>query len=92
VLHLRRRVNLTWEELTQWIGPVIRGWMSYYGRFYRSRLYPLLARINYHVGQWLRARYRRLRPLKALQRAWERVTTQNPAALPHWRWQTGVYR
>jgi group II intron reverse transcriptase/maturase len=90
--HLRRRVNLTWEELAKWISPVIRGWMSYYGRFNRVQLYPLLARINYHVGAWLRAKYRRLRPLKALQRAWRRVTTQNPSALPHWQWQTGVYR
>jgi RNA-directed DNA polymerase len=90
--HLRRRVNLTWEELAKWIGPVIRGWMSYYGRFNRVQLYPLLARINYHVGAWLRAKYRRLRPLKALQRAWRRVTTQYPSALPHWQWQTGVYR
>jgi hypothetical protein len=62
------------------------------GRFNRTQLYPLLARVSYHVGAWLRARYRRLRPLKALQRAWRRVTTQHPTALPHWQWQTGVYR
>jgi len=90
--HLNRRVNLTWEELTQWIGPVIRGWMSYYGRFYRSRLYPLLARVNYHVSEWLRAKYRRLRPRKAVRRAWGRVTTQHPTALPHWQWVTAVHR
>ena len=28
------------------INPVVRGWMNYYGAFYRSALYPLLARIN----------------------------------------------
>jgi RNA-directed DNA polymerase len=26
--------------------PVIRGWMQYYGKFYKSELYPLLYRIN----------------------------------------------
>ena len=90
--HLNRHVNLTWDELTQWTGPVIRGWMSYYGRFYRSRLNPLLARINYHVSEWLRAKYRRLRPRKALRRAWGRITTQQPTALPHWQWVTAVHR
>jgi group II intron reverse transcriptase/maturase len=89
---LGRHVNLTWAQLAQWIGPVIRGWMSYYGRYYRSALYPLLARVNYHVQQWLRHKYRRLRPLKALTRAWKRVTTQNPNALPHWKWTTGFTR
>lgn len=87
---LARHVNLTWRQLAQWIGPVIRGWMSYYGRYHRSALYPLLARVNYHVQQWLRHKYRRLRPLKALHRAWKRATTQNPRALPHWQWTTGV--
>ena len=30
---LHRLTNLTWEQLAGWIGPVIRGWMAYYGRF-----------------------------------------------------------
>jgi RNA-directed DNA polymerase len=87
---LHRHVNLTWEQLAQWIGPVIRGWMSYYGRYNRSVLYPLLARVNFYIQRWLRHKYRRLRPIKALVRAWKRVTTQNPQALPHWRWTTGI--
>jgi RNA-directed DNA polymerase len=88
--HLKRHVNLTWQELAQWIGPVIRGWTGYYGKFYRSELEPLLARINHHVQQWARAKYKRLRSRKALQRAWERVTAQYPALLPHWKWVTSA--
>jgi group II intron reverse transcriptase/maturase len=90
--HLKQHVSLTWEELAQWISPVIRGWMGYYGRFHRSALYPLLARINYHVLQWAKAKYRRLRPVKALRRAWERITTQHPDYLPHWQWVTWTWR
>ena len=89
--HLHRHVNLTWTQLTRWIGPVIRGWMSYYGRYFRSELYPLLARVNHHVMRWLRAKYRRLRSFKALWRAWDRVTTRHPNALPHWQWVTGAW-
>ena len=51
---LHRRTDLTWEQLAGWIGPVIRGWMAYYGRFRHSELHPLLARINYHVQEWIR--------------------------------------
>ena len=51
---LHRHVNLTWEQLTGWIGPVIHGWMNYYGRFSKSGLYSLLARINHHVQKWIR--------------------------------------
>lgn len=89
--HLRRHANLTWEQLTDWIGPVIRGWMAYYGRFRHSELHPLLARINRRVQQWIRAKYRRLRAYRAMKRAWDRITAQMPGLLPHWRWQTGAW-
>jgi RNA-directed DNA polymerase len=88
---LHRHVSLSWKELARWIGPVIRGWMNYYGRYYRSALYPLLARINHHIMKWLRAKYRRLRAFKAVWAAWERVTTQYPRAFPHWQWVTGAW-
>jgi RNA-directed DNA polymerase len=87
---LHRHVNLTWEQLTDWIAPVIRGWTDYYGRYRKSELYPLLARINHHIQKWIRAKYKRLRPVKAMRRAWERVITQNPGLLPHWQWVTGA--
>ncbi|WP_413805220.1 group II intron maturase-specific domain-containing protein [Streptomyces sp. OE57] len=32
------------EELAQRINPIVAGWTQYYGRFYRSALYPLLMR------------------------------------------------
>jgi RNA-directed DNA polymerase len=89
--HLRRHTNLTWEQLTDWIGPVIRGWMTYYGRFRHSELHPLLARINRRVQQWIRAKYRRLRAYRAMKRAWDRITAQMPGLLPHWRWETGAW-
>ena len=88
---LHRLTDLTWEQLAGWIGPVIRGWMAYYGRFRRSVLDPLLARINYHVQKWIRRKYRRLRPYRAMKRAWNRITAQTPGLLPHWRWVTGAW-
>ena len=53
--HLRR-------DLAQWINPIVRGWMQYYGAFYRSALYPLLSRINAYLMRWIRKKYKRLRP------------------------------
>jgi group II intron reverse transcriptase/maturase len=88
---LHRHTGLTWEQLTSWIGPVIHGWMTYYGRFRRSVLDPLLARINYHVQKWIRRKYRRLKSYKAMKRAWDRITAQTPGLLPHWRWVTGAW-
>jgi RNA-directed DNA polymerase len=62
-----------------------------YGRFRRSVLDALLARINHHVEKWIRRKYRRMRPYRAMKRAWNRITTQTPGLLPHWRWVTGAW-
>ncbi|WP_424863190.1 group II intron maturase-specific domain-containing protein [Streptomyces sp. MMS24-I29] len=51
------------------INPIVAGWINYYGRFYRSALYPLLARINAYLARWIRRKYKRLARLrKALAR------------------------
>jgi RNA-directed DNA polymerase len=89
---LHRHVSLTDRELAAMVTPRIRGWMNYYGRFYRSGLYPLLARVNYHLQKWLRRKYRRLRPVKAMRAAWDRVTAQCPWLFPHWRWVTWAWQ
>jgi len=41
---LHRRIYHTFGELARTINPIVAGWMQYYGRFYPSLLYPLLAR------------------------------------------------
>ncbi|WP_432048762.1 group II intron maturase-specific domain-containing protein [Streptomyces asiaticus] len=43
---IHRRIGLELVELAEWINPIVSGWMTYYGRFYRSELYPFLRRIN----------------------------------------------
>ena len=44
--------------------PVVRGWMTYYGRFTPAALMPLLKRINGYLVRWARKKYRRLAPFK----------------------------
>ena len=54
--------DLSQADLARWINPIVRGWMNYYGAFYRSALYPLLTRINAYLLRWLRKKYKRLGP------------------------------
>lgn len=83
-LHLR-----TWHtigSLAREINPVVRGWMQYYGKFYRSAMLPLLRRINSYLMRWLRKKYKRLRPPKKARACWERVTAQYPRLFAQWAW------
>jgi RNA-directed DNA polymerase len=89
---LHRHVNLSWAELAAMVRQQISGWMNSYGRFYRSALYPLLARINYHIQRWIRHKYKRLRPVKVMRKAWKRITAQYPGLFPHWQWVTWAWQ
>jgi RNA-directed DNA polymerase len=83
---LHRRTELGFDELARMINPVVRGWMNYYGPFYRSALSSLLARINTYLMRWVRKKYKRLRAQRKAREAWERVTTQYPRYFAHWPW------
>ena len=54
--------------------------MQYYGAFYRSKLHPLLNRINAYLMRWIRKKYTRLRTIrKAAGRCQSRRVQPAPA-------------
>jgi group II intron reverse transcriptase/maturase len=83
-LHARTGSDL--RQLAQDINPVVAGWMTYYGRFYRSALYPLLQRINTYLLRWAGCKYRRLRSYKRFTAWWSGILAREPALFAHWRW------
>ncbi|PZG03831.1 group II intron reverse transcriptase/maturase [Micromonospora craterilacus] len=83
-LHLR--IGHTLAELARRINPIVRGWLQYYGAYYRSALLPLLERINAYLVRWIRKKYKRLRPFRKAQQCWQRITRQHPRLFAHWAW------
>jgi RNA-directed DNA polymerase len=83
---LHRRVNDTLTDLAKAINPIVRGWMNYWGHFYRSRVYVLLKRINAYLMRWARKKYKRLRSRKRLTEWWAHVTAIAPGLFAHWKW------
>jgi RNA-directed DNA polymerase len=83
---LHRRVNSTFTELAKVISPIVAGWMQYYGRFYRSSLYLLLARINAYLVRWIRKKYKRLQGTKNAHRKLREITDRYPRMFAHWKW------
>jgi RNA-directed DNA polymerase len=88
----RWRINLRTTsdiaELAEWMNPVIRGWMTYYGRFYRTELHGLLKRINTYLVRWARRKFKRLRAFKRAKRWWHGLLQRQPALFTHWAWMT----
>ncbi|MGW2770241.1 group II intron reverse transcriptase/maturase [Streptomyces sp. NPDC001275] len=81
---LHRRTAQESSDLARTVNPVVRGWMNYYGRFYRSVLYPLLDRINTYLLRWIQKKYR-VGTKQALRRL-ARGHTRRPKYFAHWTW------
>jgi len=47
---LSHRGDLALEVLVQWLQPIVRGWVNYYGRFCSSHLYRALHMVDEAVG------------------------------------------
>ena len=45
-LGLHRRSHSDLEDLARVINPIVRGWINYYGNFYRSALYPVFKHLD----------------------------------------------
>jgi RNA-directed DNA polymerase len=53
------RNNQRLEDLARVVNPVVRGWLNYYGRFYRSKCVQVLRHLNEALAAWARRKYRR---------------------------------
>jgi RNA-directed DNA polymerase len=83
--HLQRYSDQSLDDLAQRINGVVRGWHTYYGRYYPSAVRPLLTRINEHLVRWARRKYKRLQ--RHPQRAWQflaGVAARAPRLFAHW--------
>jgi RNA-directed DNA polymerase len=49
------------EDIARRINPVIRGWLNYYGRYYKSAMRPILRQLQYALVRWAMRKYKRLR-------------------------------
>ena len=82
-LHLRSSATLS--DLARSINTIVRGWINYYGRFYRTELLRTLDRINQYLMRWAMRKYKRLR--RRPSKAWDLVNAarqRQPDLFAHW--------
>jgi len=83
---LHRRSDKTLTDLARMFNPVIQGWINYYGRFYKSMLYPNLRHLNETLVRWAVRKYKRLRRHRGRARRFiADVARRQPGLFAHWR-------
>jgi len=72
--------------IAQYLNPMIRGWVNYYGRFRGSELSKVFQLLRKRLVRWARKRYKRYKT--SLNRAYnwlDRVRKQYPYLFYHWQ-------
>lgn len=83
-IHLKPDKSI--EDLSRLLNPIIRGWIQYYGRFYKSRLYQVLRHLNRALVHWVRRKYKKLTRHRRKAEHWlGRLARREPQLFAHWQ-------
>lgn len=68
------------------VNPVLRGWINYYGHYYKSELQDVLKYLNLILKKWARQKYKKLHSHKTKASKWLVTLYQRaPYLFAHWR-------
>ena len=72
--------------VAKFLGPYIRGWINYYGKFRIWEMNPIFQLLRRRLVTWARKRYKRYKTSINRAYAWlKRVKEQFPGLFYHWR-------
>jgi RNA-directed DNA polymerase len=74
-----------WDWQMTGINAQVRGWINYYGAFYRSELHSVALRIDQHLVRWAMRKFKRLKGNpKGAWAWWHAAHQRSPRLFVHW--------
>ncbi len=87
---LARMSPFSMAHIASRINAVVRGWIAYYGVFFKSELKKVLRSIDQHLIRWMMRKYKHFRG--HWRRSWRwltRIARQNSGIFVHWAFLYG---
>ncbi len=83
---IARRTDKDLTDLANMFNPILRSWIAYYGRFYRSALAPVFRPLDYALVRWSMRKYKkRLAGHQRRAAHWlQAVARRDPELFAHW--------
>lgn len=82
---LHERSDKSLDDLARMFNSHIRGWINYYGRYYKSALYPSLRHIDRILARWAHRKFKSLRGHKRRTQHWlAHIAQRQPRLFGHW--------
>ena len=83
-LHLRSDKSL--EELSHRYNPIIRGWVNYYGSYYKAKTTQALQALHLILTKWAMRKYKKFRGHQRRASRWLlRIWKRSPHLFAHWQ-------
>lgn len=85
-LNCRNRSDLSLADISMFYNPILRGWLTYYGHFYKSAMYPVFRHFNKTLVSWAMRKYKKLKGHKIRAcRFLENIAKKEPHLFVHWQ-------
>ncbi len=82
---IHRRSDKSLEELSRFCNPVLRGWINYYGQYYKSALYPIFKTFNSILVRCMQRKYKWFKSNNRRATIWLRqIACRQPSLFAHW--------
>jgi len=83
---IHRQTDKKLVDLAQLVNPIVRGWINYYSRFYKSAMYQILHQLNWRLSKWVAKKYKRVHSSNKCARNWlGKMAERNPKLFVHWQ-------
>jgi group II intron reverse transcriptase/maturase len=84
--NLHRRTDKSLEDFARIFNPIIRGWITYYGTYYKSALYRTFWHLDRIISRWAARKYKRLKGRQRKAQRWlRRIRNRQSWLFAHWR-------
>ena len=82
---IHRRVTKSLGDIARMFNPILRGWINYYGRYYRSALHGVFRCLDRRLVRWAQQKYKRLRRHQRRAALWlQRIMKERRNLFAHW--------
>jgi RNA-directed DNA polymerase len=79
-----RRSDMTLEEIARAVNPTLRGWINYYGAYYKMALASVMVHFDNILSRWAMRKYKSLMRQRNAHRWVRGVAGRQPALFAHW--------
>lgn len=82
---LQRWTSLSLEEIGKIINPKIRGWIQYYGKFYKTEIFKIWRQLQRKLLKWFMSKYKNYRGhIRRSVKVLYEIAGKDPRLLSHW--------